>query len=433
MGFGAKWMQWMELLVFKSSMSVVVNGSPTKEFIIQRALRQGDPLSPFLFVLIAEGLTGLVRKSIEVGEFQSFSIKDSCKVDILQFADDTLIVGDDNWKHVRAIKEVLRAFEIVSGLGIPIGFNPRKEATWNPLVLNLKNQLEGWKNRYLNLGGRITLLKVVLSSLAIFTMSFYKMPRIVSRYGDLSSFIMGGGKVGNVSSSFSVWWKDLIKSVPVAAMGGWRDNRWCLGDLGLNVGAMREVGFSNILDDLKGRLEVFGGRKEGKDSVAWRGNSESIFSVSPCYKFYDRLRIPFGPPIKNEEAFGFLWKVEVPFKIKAFGWRLFRNKLPTKDLLVTRGTPLSFDNLNCVLCGNCEENMKHLFFSCLVVKKVWRGVALWVGLGDIGEEDGLENFMFWHRFFRCKRVKERKLGVVWLATNWTIWLLRNGVSFRKDK
>ncbi|XP_058784761.1 uncharacterized protein LOC131659610 [Vicia villosa] len=125
--------------------------------------------------------------------------------------------------------------------------------------------------------------------------------------------------------------------------------------------------------------------------------------------------------------------MDVPFKIKAFGWRLFRNRLPTKDLLLYRGTPLSLDNLNCVLCGICVENMKHLFFSCMVVKNIRREIALWVGKVGIGEEDGLENFMNWYRYFRVKKVKERKLGVVWLATNWTIWLLRNGVSFRKDK
>ncbi|XP_058775491.1 uncharacterized protein LOC131649751 [Vicia villosa] len=140
--------------------------------------------------MVAEGLSGLVRKSIELGEFGRFPIKGSCWVDILQFADDTLIVGEGLWKHVWAIKTVLRAFELVSGLGInyhksklidinsnssfleaasyflsckveesnfyflgiPIGFNPRKESTWNSLLTKM-NRVGGWKNRFLNLGG----------------------------------------------------------------------------------------------------------------------------------------------------------------------------------------------------------------------------------------------------------------------------------------
>ncbi|XP_058774260.1 uncharacterized protein LOC131648527 [Vicia villosa] len=173
MGFGEKWMKWMESLVFTSSLSVLFNGSLTKEFTVSRGLRQGDPLSLFFIVLVAEDLSGLVRQPIQVGEFQRFAIKGSCCVDILQFVEDTLIVGDGSWKHVWAIKAVLRDFEIVSRLGInyhkskligintivgfleavslllsckledcnfyflgiPIGFNPRKEATWNPLLL----------------------------------------------------------------------------------------------------------------------------------------------------------------------------------------------------------------------------------------------------------------------------------------------------------
>src|SRR3954465_9136575 len=118
MGFGDKWLKWMELLIFNSNMSVLVNGCPTKEFVVNRGLRQGDPLSPFLFVIMAEGLAGLVRKSIEVGDFQSFHINGSCSVDMLQFADDTLIVGESNWNHVWAIRAVLRGFELVSGLEI---------------------------------------------------------------------------------------------------------------------------------------------------------------------------------------------------------------------------------------------------------------------------------------------------------------------------
>src|SRR4051812_35368086 len=94
MRFGSRWLKWMELLIFNSRMSILVNGSPNKEFEVFRGLRQGDSLSPFLFVLTAEGLTGLEKQSIDGGGFERFMIKGSCSVDILQFADDTLSVGE---------------------------------------------------------------------------------------------------------------------------------------------------------------------------------------------------------------------------------------------------------------------------------------------------------------------------------------------------
>ncbi|XP_058733006.1 uncharacterized mitochondrial protein AtMg01250-like [Vicia villosa] len=103
MGFGEKWMKWMEGLVFSSSMSVIVNGSPTKEFIVERGLRQGDPISPFLFVIVAEGLKCLINRAVANGDYAGFVIKDRCFLDVLQFADDTLMIGDGSWAHLWAI------------------------------------------------------------------------------------------------------------------------------------------------------------------------------------------------------------------------------------------------------------------------------------------------------------------------------------------
>lgn len=118
MGFGAIWLKWTKALVFSSQMSVLVNGSPTKDFVVERGLQQGDPISHFLFVVVVEGLAGLVRKTSEIGEFNDFSFHGLFRVDLLQFTHDTLFIGEGNWKNFWAIKSILRGFEIVSGLGV---------------------------------------------------------------------------------------------------------------------------------------------------------------------------------------------------------------------------------------------------------------------------------------------------------------------------
>jgi hypothetical protein len=61
-GFSEK---WIRACVFAANLSVLVNGSPTKEFNIQRCLKQGDPLAPFLFLLVAEGFGGVMKKGGE--------------------------------------------------------------------------------------------------------------------------------------------------------------------------------------------------------------------------------------------------------------------------------------------------------------------------------------------------------------------------------
>ncbi|XP_058751960.1 uncharacterized protein LOC131625078 [Vicia villosa] len=100
MGFGELWVKWMYALICNSWMSVLVNGYPMKDFEVSRDLRQRDPLLLFLFVIIGEGLSTLVKKAVEVDVFSAFNFAGNYDINILQFADDTLLVVNSNWKQV---------------------------------------------------------------------------------------------------------------------------------------------------------------------------------------------------------------------------------------------------------------------------------------------------------------------------------------------
>ncbi|GKG09710.1 cysteine-rich receptor-like protein kinase, partial [Tanacetum coccineum] len=63
MGFGNKWCNWVHSCLRSSSMSILVNGSPSDEFRLERGVRQGDPLSHFLFILAADGLNSIVNEA----------------------------------------------------------------------------------------------------------------------------------------------------------------------------------------------------------------------------------------------------------------------------------------------------------------------------------------------------------------------------------
>ncbi|GKF72611.1 RNA-directed DNA polymerase, eukaryota, reverse transcriptase zinc-binding domain protein [Tanacetum coccineum] len=66
-GFGNKWCSWIKACLNSSRASILINGSPTSEFSIKRGLRQGDPLSYFLFILVMEGLHNAFEEAVGNG------------------------------------------------------------------------------------------------------------------------------------------------------------------------------------------------------------------------------------------------------------------------------------------------------------------------------------------------------------------------------
>lgn len=72
-----------------------------------------------MFVIAAEGLAKLVKRALEVREFEGFKVNDEMEYQFLQFEDDTILVGESTWQNLWSLK-VLRGFELVFGLRIKI-------------------------------------------------------------------------------------------------------------------------------------------------------------------------------------------------------------------------------------------------------------------------------------------------------------------------
>jgi len=106
MSFPVFWRKWIRECVNTATTSVLVNGSLTDKFSLQRVLRQGDPLSPFLFLLATEGLNILMKSLVETQLFTDYRIGEVSPVVVshLQFADDTLLLETKSWASVRATK-----------------------------------------------------------------------------------------------------------------------------------------------------------------------------------------------------------------------------------------------------------------------------------------------------------------------------------------
>ncbi|XP_048491371.1 uncharacterized protein LOC125492703 [Beta vulgaris subsp. vulgaris] len=253
MCFPPLWCKWIMSCV---SASILINGSPSKPFKLQRGLRQGDPLSPFLFVLIVEALNQLIRKATSMQLWNGIGVSYSdLKVTHLQYADDTLIFCEANLESLMNIKKMLIVFQLASGLqvnfhkssligintssswtqmaaqillckigsipfsylGLPIGGNTSSIQLWEPIMLKMTKKLASWKGKMLSIGGRLTLIKSSLTSLPLYFMSIYPAPKGVMQkiIKLVRSFLWGGNS--NKSSMPLVSWK--IVQLPKACGG----------------------------------------------------------------------------------------------------------------------------------------------------------------------------------------------------------------------
>ena len=125
MGFGMKWRGWIKACVTFVYFSVLVNGSPEGFFRCSRGLRQGDPLSSLLFLLIMEVLSRLLKKTEECNLIRGFHVGDvnvvGVRISHLLFADDTILFCDASREQLLSIRLVLSCFQTFTGLKVNIG------------------------------------------------------------------------------------------------------------------------------------------------------------------------------------------------------------------------------------------------------------------------------------------------------------------------
>ena len=116
MGFHPTWIGWIMGCIQLVSYSILVNGEPKGHIIPSRGIRQGDPLSPYLFLLCSEGLNGLIQHAVDGGQIEGFSLcRSSPKISHLFFADDSLLFCRARVEDVGVIQALLSLYEKASG------------------------------------------------------------------------------------------------------------------------------------------------------------------------------------------------------------------------------------------------------------------------------------------------------------------------------
>ncbi|GKB18971.1 RNA-directed DNA polymerase, eukaryota [Tanacetum coccineum] len=247
-GFGAKWRTWIHSCLRSSRGSILINGSPTEEFQFFRGLKQGDPLSPFLFILVMESLHISFQRVVNAGLFNGLNISSMVNLSHLFYADDAIFIGQWNELNIDTLVRVLECFFRASGLrinmckskimgvnvedtkvksaanklgclvlkipftylGTKVGENMSRKHAWIDVVEKVSSRLSRWKLKTLSIGGRFTLLKSVLGSMPIFHMSIFKVPSsILNALEAIRSRFFNGQEPNCKKASWFKWSKVL--------------------------------------------------------------------------------------------------------------------------------------------------------------------------------------------------------------------------------
>jgi len=108
-GFDQNRIRWVMALVTSTSFSILLNGAPSRTFTPFRWHRQGDLLSPFLFVLLMEGLGRAIKMANAEGIITAIKLNVDREANThQQFVDDTMLQGIPTIREARAIKNILK-------------------------------------------------------------------------------------------------------------------------------------------------------------------------------------------------------------------------------------------------------------------------------------------------------------------------------------
>ncbi|XP_010463404.1 PREDICTED: uncharacterized protein LOC104744076 [Camelina sativa] len=221
LGFHQTWIRWLMQCIKTVSYSFLINDQAKGLVTPQRGIRQGDPLSPYIFIICSEVLSGLCLKAQREGNLIGVKVaKGSPRVNHLLFADDTMFFIRADQHSCLTLKNILHKYEAASGqkinqskssitfsaktpmymrtqakdvleiqkeggqgkyLGLPELFGRKKKDLFTSIVDRIKQKALSWSSRFLSTAGKLTMLKSVLSAMPTYTMSCFHLPGLLCK------------------------------------------------------------------------------------------------------------------------------------------------------------------------------------------------------------------------------------------------------------
>ncbi|RVW49339.1 LINE-1 reverse transcriptase-like [Vitis vinifera] len=441
MGFGQRWIMWIEWCISTVRYSVLINGSPSGFFQSSRGLRQGDPLSPYLFVIAMEVFSCLMRRAISGGFLSGWRIRgrggEGIMISHLLFADDTLVFCEESQDQLTYLSWLLMWFEACSGLKvnlekselIPVG----RVTDIEDLALELGCKVGGLPSRYLGLPlGAPFKSEVVWDCVE----ERFRKRKVRMRLEKIQrDFLWGGGALEQ--RPHLVRWNLVclekkkgglgVRNLALmnkALLGKWnwrfateREVLWKkvishkygvergVGVLGPKEGGMVISGcgdeplyesFPSLFAISQAKdawvSEVWnpdGGAKVNKDKIVWTTSKSGVFSVKSSYRYLEPGGSAMFPYVG-------IWKASVPPKVAFFAWEASWGKILTLDQLQRRGYSLAN---RCFLCLAEAETVDHLLLHCVMTRTLWNLLFSLFGVEWVLSGTVKDTLLGWHGAF----------------------------------
>ncbi|KAA3464320.1 reverse transcriptase [Gossypium australe] len=342
MGFAEEWVNLIMKCVTSVSYTININGCRGRIFQSSRGLRQGDPLSPFLFLFCSEDDCMLFGEATKQGARNIKNILqeyENCSGQCVNFSKSTIFYSFNTTEEAKTMVSSLLGVRSSSNpekyLGLPNVVGKRKKEPFQNLVDRVNSRIDGWI---------ISILRVDLQG-------------------------SGGKKVqeneGFIGANGGIYVNQRRKVfVKIAALTNSTERKWN-ENLIKNTFPAAEA---ELILQIPLALEVH------DDLLVWNGESTGEFSMRSSYKLlqqYDPTAYALHHIYK--EFYKKLWRIDILSKIKIFVWKITWNFLATR---VNLSLQRLVSNSVCPRCLHEEETMLHLFRDCPVSQAVWNELVV---------------------------------------------------------
>ena len=237
-------LSWLKACICTPSYMVGYNGTVNGYFKGRRGLRQGDPLSPYLFVIAMNFLSLMLTRAAQDNNIKYHAKCSAMKLTHLSFADDLLIFIDGSLNSVQQVLQVLKEFELRSGLvvsfqktsffssglseeevdtihastrmqkgslpfrylGVPLNSKKLSLVNCQPLLQQIKAKFSSWSVKTLSYSGRLLLIKTVISGITTFWCSAFLLPKAcINKINSMCSFFLWKGNLEGHHSTKVAW------------------------------------------------------------------------------------------------------------------------------------------------------------------------------------------------------------------------------------